>query len=142
MLETRPKTENIRPLERVKIWLWEPSIAAKLTRSERRQYLLRYHLLPIGLYLLLTLVMTFPLILGFFDHVIGDGGDAWQNIWNYWWTQHALFSFHNPYSTPLLYAPYGASLYLHSLNLFNGLVSLPLQVLFGPIAAYNFVVLF
>ena len=33
----------------------------------------------------------------------------------------ALAEGRNPYWTPLLYAPYGAPLYLHTLNLFNGL---------------------
>src|SRR5207237_2477357 len=51
-----------------------------------------------------------------------------------------LASGQNPYWTPLLYAPYGIPLYLHTLNLFNGVVTLPVQLTFGVTAAYNTVV--
>ncbi|CAA9557515.1 MAG: hypothetical protein AVDCRST_MAG88-1226, partial [uncultured Thermomicrobiales bacterium] len=95
---------------------------------------------PLALYVLITVVVTWPLALHFGTHVPGDGGDALQNVWNYWWTREAILGGRNPFWTPLLYAPGGAPLYLHTLNLFNGLVSLPVQLLFGLIPAYNTVV--
>lgn len=107
---------------------------------QRRAVLLRGHLLPLGLYLALTLLVTFPLILHFNSALPGDGRDAWQNYWDYWWLRTALTSGQNPFQTPLLYAPYGAPLYLHTLNPFNGLVTLPIQIAFGLPAAYNTVV--
>lgn len=96
---------------------------------------------PALLYLLLALVMTYPLVRVFGDALPGDGRDGLQNYWNFWWTARALGSGQNPFVTPLLYAPQGAPLYLHTLNLFNGLLSLPIQSLFGVVAAYNTVVL-
>lgn len=84
--------------------------------------------------------MSFPLVLHFGSYLPGDNLDAWQNYWNYWWTREALLSGRNPFWTPLLYAPYGVPLYLHTLNLFNGIVTLPVQLLFGVTAAYNSVV--
>lgn len=101
---------------------------------------LRRHLPILALYLLITLVMTFPLIMHFGSALPGDGKDAWQNYWDYWWLRTALAAGQNPYHTPLLYAPYGAPLYLHTLNPFNGLISLPIQIAFGLTAAYNSVV--
>ncbi len=95
------------------------------------------HLLPLGLYLLITVIVTYPLIRHFGSALPGDGRDAWQNYWDYWWLRTALAEGRNPYQTPLLYAPYGASLYLHTLNPFNGLITLPIQVAFGLAAAYN-----
>ena len=144
-LLTAQETGPARPGfgRRLRKTLWQADLSPTLPadRPGRLNYLARYHLLPLGLYLLITLVISFPLILDFGGRVIGDGGDAWQNIWNYWWTGQALLGRHNPYQTPYLYAPYGVPLYLHSLNLFNALVSLPVQWLFGLVAAYNFVVL-
>jgi hypothetical protein len=114
--------------------------APATTPQERRAAFWRGHLLPIGLFLALTLLVTFPLILHFNSALPGDGRDAWQNYWDYWWLGTALASGQNPFQTPLLYAPYGAPLYLHTLNPFNGLVTLPIQLAFGPPAAYNTVV--
>ena len=119
-----------------------PGEATKAPPARRRHLaaLSQHHLLPLGLYLLLTIIVTYPLIRHFGTHLPGDGRDAWQNYWDYWWLRTALASGQNPYQTPLLYAPYGAPLYLHTLNPFNGLVTLPIQIAFGLIAAYNSVV--
>ena len=99
------------------------------------------HALPLLLYGLLAVGMTFPLVLHFGTQLPSNGGDALQNYWNYWWVGVALREGRNPYYTNLLYAPYGAPLYLHTLNLFNGLITLPVQFVFGLIPAYNVVVL-
>lgn len=102
--------------------------------------ILRWHLGPLALYLLLAIIATFPLILHLDTHVPSDGGDALMNYWGFWWVGEALGSFRNPFEMPLVYAPYGAPLYLHTLNPLNGLISLPIQGLFGLTPAYNFVV--
>ncbi len=108
---------------------------------ERLAGALRRQWYVLALYLLFALVVTFPLILHFGSALPGDGKDAWQNYWDYWWLRTALAAWHNPYQTPLLYAPYGVPLYLHTLNPFNGFVTLPIQLLFGLTAAYNSVVI-
>lgn len=122
------------------LWAPTPALTAPSTKRERLRVCARAHLLPLGLYLLLAVLATYPLIRHFGSWLPSDGGDALQNYWNYWWTERALAAGQNPYWTPLLYAPYGAPLYLHTLNLFNGLVSIPLQLLFGLIPAYNLLV--
>lgn len=111
-------------------------------RTAIRHRLIWHHLLPLGLYLLLTLVLTYPLLTHFTTQLPGDGADAWQNYWNYWWLRTALADGQQPYQTSLLYAPFGAPLYLHTLNPFNGLLSMPIQIAFGLTAAYNSVVIF
>lgn len=63
--------------------------------------------------------------------------DAWQNSWNLWWTRYALEQGLNPYWTPLIFYPEGASLYLHTLNITNAIISMPINWLAGPLAAYN-----
>ncbi|HET8631331.1 MAG TPA: hypothetical protein VFL91_28250 [Thermomicrobiales bacterium] len=156
MIGTSPRRPVARPArhrrgpwrQRVRRWreatrraLWAPAAPAPAPPPEARQRaLLRHHLLPLGLYLALTAVMTYPLLLRFTTSIPGDGVDGLMNLWGYWWTKVAVFGLHNPFVTPLVYAPEGAPLYLHTLNLLNGLITLPVQALFGPIVAYNTVV--
>ena len=100
------------------------------------------HLLVLGGYLLLTLVMTYPVALDLATKVPG-GGDAWQHIWNLWWAKHALIDLHtNPYHTDLIYYPGGANLYFHTLVLSAGILSIPLQLAgVNLIATYNLILL-
>ncbi len=94
-------------------------------------------------YLLLTLGMTYPLIRQFATAIPGDAFDGWQNYWNLWWIKTALLEQGaSPYFTSLLYHPTGVSLLFHTLNPFNGLLSLPVQLAWGLLPAYNAVVLF
>lgn len=102
----------------------------------------RSHLLALAGYLLLTIAMTWPATRYFTGGIPGDGFDGWQNYWNLWWVKQSLLVFgSNPYFTHLLDAPTGVSLLFHTLNIFNGLWALPLQLNFGLAAAYNSVVL-
>lgn len=63
--------------------------------------------------------------------------DGWQNTWNLWWVRRALSAAQNPYWTDLLFFPTGTGLYLHTLNITNALLTLPMQLVAGPVAAYN-----
>jgi hypothetical protein len=100
------------------------------------------HIVVLSLYLLLTLVMTWPLVLNFTSAIPGDDFDGWQNYWNLWWVKVALVERQqNPFITDLLYHPTGVGLYFHTLNPFNGLATLPVQLSFGLYPAYNAVVL-
>lgn len=94
-------------------------------------------------YFLLTVLMTWPAILHPSGAIPGDGFDGWQNYWNLWWVKRALLILQtNPYFTDYLYAPTGVSLLFHTLNIFNSLWTLPIQLNFGPAIAYNSVVFF
>jgi hypothetical protein len=103
---------------------------------------MRRNLLILGAYSALTLVVLWPLPLFFTKAIPGDGFDGWQNYWNIWWVSKAVLEEHtSPYFTHYLYYPTGVSLLFHTLNLPNGLLAMPIQVLFGPIVAYNFIIL-
>ncbi len=93
-------------------------------------------------YTLLTIVLTYPIAWKLSTEVPG-GGDAWQHIWNLWWVKEALLNRHtNPYHTDLLYYPYGANLYLHTLVLTAGLMGIPMQLAgLNLIATYNLILL-
>jgi len=93
-------------------------------------------------YSLLTFIMTWPLGQNMTTAIPGDGFDGWQNYWNLWWIKVALVDkLQHPFYTDILYAPTGVGLYFHTLNPFNGLVTLPIQLSAGLIPAYNAVVL-
>lgn len=86
--------------------------------------------------------MTWPAALYLRSGIPGDGFDGWQNYWNLWWVKQALLVEQtNPYFTTYLDAPAGVSLLFHTLNIFNGLWTLPVQLNWGLVVAYNGVVL-
>jgi len=92
---------------------------------------------------LLTCLFTFPLVFSFNKALPGLLlEDRDQNLWNLWWVPRALLSLKNPYHTDYIYYPPGVSLYFHTLHPLNGLLSYPVQILFGLTAAYNFIVFF
>jgi hypothetical protein len=68
--------------------------------------------------------------------------DRAQNLWNLWWVRHALLSGHNPFVTDMIWYPTPVSLYYHTLNIFNGLLAVPLLSVFSLTTTYNIVVLF
>ena len=94
-------------------------------------------------YSLLTLLMTWPTLSHLTRAIPGDGFDGWQNYWNQWWIKEALLVHQTHFFfTDILYPPSGTSLLFHTLNFFNGLWTLPLQLNFGLTVAYNAVVFF
>lgn len=100
-------------------------------------------LLPVVFFLVWAIAFTFPLALRLSDAVIlARGGDAWLHIWDLWWANKSLVELHqSPYYTTMLYYPSGLNLYYHSLDIVNGIVSIPLQRLFGLTSAYNLLML-
>lgn len=101
------------------------------------------HLAVLAAYFLLTVLMTWPAASHLTTAIPGDGFDGWQNYWNLWWVRQALLvTGTTPFFTDYLYAPTGVSLLFHTLNIFNGLWTLPLQLNFGLPIAYNSVVFF
>jgi len=95
------------------------------------------------LYLFFTLILTYPAIFRFSTHFMCDEGDGFQNVWNLWWLKTALLELRaNPYYTNYLHHPDGVTLLFHTLNPFNGLISIPLQYLFSMEVVYNLIVMF
>src|SRR5437868_3405706 len=98
---------------------------------------------PFLFFLAWAILFSFPLVLHLGDSVVlAKGGDAWQHLWNLWWVDKALVDLgQSPYHTSFIYYPTGASLYYHSLNLFNGVIAIPLQHIFGLTATFNLLTL-
>jgi hypothetical protein len=83
---------------------------------------------------------TYPLVLRFTTAIPGYG-DAYQFLWNLWWVKRALVDRHeSPLVIGDVHFPYGSHLYFHTLNLLQDVMALPITILAGLPAAYNFLV--
>ena len=95
-------------------------------------------------FLFFTLINTLPAVLDLSGTQIGNGGDSYQNMWNFWWFKTAILDLHqNPYFTSYIFYPLGASLALHTLSPIEDIISLPLQFLFhnNLVLVWNLIVI-
>jgi hypothetical protein len=90
-------------------------------------------------FLLVTVLMTWPLVTRASTELVGAGTDVWIHQWTYWWVKQALLNGQNPFYTTLLYYPEGISLTAHNIAWFNIALWLPLQAYLGSVTAYNLV---
>lgn len=89
-------------------------------------------------YFLLTLVLTYPLVLNFTTHVAGDGSDDPALAWNLWWVPYALLNLgSSPIYTDYMFFPIGLNLGFYTLTYLNAFLALPFQFVFGIIPAAN-----
>ncbi len=106
----------------------------------------KVHFLVLFLYLILTLLFTYPLASAFTTQVPGSATwafDEYTFLWNTWWFKYSLLDLQtNPLHTDHLFYPLGISLVLHTYQLFNALFSLPLQFFFGLPTISNLMLVF
>jgi len=99
---------------------------------------LRHHVAVLTVYVLLALLLTYPLALRFGSHVPGDGIDDPALAWNLWWVKYALVDRQsNPFDCGWMFHPIGINLAFYTLTILNGLLSVPLQVSLGLVPACN-----
>lgn len=100
-----------------------------------------YHGLIIGLYTLMTAMLTYPVITNMTGAIMGTG-DAWQVLYILWYTKQAILGGNPDLTitfTNYLFYPNGIPMIFSSFSLFNQLIGVPLQMLFGLAATYNIV---
>src|SRR5512133_688037 len=103
---------------------------------------LRRHRGVLLVYVGLSLLLTWPLILHFGSHVPGDGIDDPSLAWNLWWVKHSLVDqLQNPFACSWMFWPIGINLAFYTLTILNGLLSVPLQLVLGTVSAYNLLLL-
>jgi hypothetical protein len=99
------------------------------------------HIQAMALYLLATLVLTWPLASRFATHVPGTdiwAFDEYTFVWNLWWFKFSLLDLGtNPLHSSYTFFPVGISLVLYTYNLFNALLGLPLQMAFDVVVTSN-----
>ncbi|MFQ6014949.1 MAG: interleukin-like EMT inducer domain-containing protein [Anaerolineae bacterium] len=104
------------------------------------------HLAVIGLYTLLALILTYPLVARFATHVPGSelwAFDEYTFVWNLWWFKQAVLNLRtNPLYTDYIFYPVGMNLVLYTYTIFNAMAALPLEALFSLIVASNTATLF
>ncbi|RME23373.1 MAG: hypothetical protein D6798_13650 [Deltaproteobacteria bacterium] len=96
----------------------------------------RHHLVAVSLFLALALTLMAP-VLGDFRHLaLGhENNDVWNHVWGYWWFATELREGSLPLHTRLLGWPSGGQLWF--IDAMGGLLTLPINLLWGPVAAYN-----
>lgn len=103
---------------------------------------MRRGILLTSVYLAITLVMSYPLILHFRSFFIGGPADGSMSFWSLWWMKYSLVDLgQNPLDCSYLFYPEGVNLVYHSLPKALGLLSIPFQLLLGLTAGYNLVVI-
>jgi len=99
------------------------------------------HLFFIALiYLGITLIFTFPLILKFTSVIPGVDEDSPTHVWYLWWFKFSvLYLRQNPFYTDYIFYPQVINRTFDIHTFTNAVISLPFQYLFGLIAASNII---
>jgi hypothetical protein len=100
-------------------------------------------LAPLALYALIFAAFSFPLLTRFSTHFFANDGDGLSNVWNLWWVQTALTRLGtSPWFTSHLHFPHGTTLLGHTLNPFNGFLTVLLEPWLGLVRTHNAIVVF
>ena len=103
---------------------------------------MRRHIAILLAYLMLGLLLTWPMAAHLTTHVPGDGIDDPSLAWNLWWVKHSLVDQpQNPFACDWQFWPIGINLAFYTLTILNGLLSVPLQTALGLVPAYNLLLL-
>jgi hypothetical protein len=94
-------------------------------------------LLVLASYIVLSLILCMPLPARLGSDVAGRYVDARVFQWNNWWVKRAILNRLDLDYTRHIYAPSGVSLASHNFNWISSALSVPLDMLVGPIASYN-----
>jgi len=98
--------------------------------------LVRPHLLALALFAGAALFICGPVLSSPTTLAVGHpGNDVWNHVWGFWWVGEELGSLRLPVHTDLLGWPYGGSLWF--IDTLNAVLTLPVQAVAGPVAAYN-----
>jgi hypothetical protein len=96
-------------------------------------------LLILAVYYILTLFMTYPVVVRLDTHYIGAGSDMWIFPWNDWWLRKCLLEWRDPFYTTSMFYPEGVSLVYHNFAWLNSLAWLLLAPFAGHVVAYNLI---
>ena len=113
-----------------------------MTTAFRRASLRRTGL-AFGLFTVLAIVLTWPLVSHFTTHVTGDGIDDPALAWNLWWVKVRLVDQLAPdiFHAGWMFHPIAINLAFYTLTPLNGLLSIPLQTGFSLVVANNLLLL-
>lgn len=105
----------------------------------------RPYMVALVLYTLLAVLLTWPLVKHLSSRTIGSAVwafDEYTFVWNMWWFKYSLLDLaQSPLHTAFTFYPLGIDLVSYTLNLFNGMLGLPLQLVLPLPLASNLVIL-
>jgi hypothetical protein len=95
--------------------------------------------LPLIVFTALAIVWSFPLVLHLSDRLPGQvAGDNLSFLWNLWWMRRAGPGF---FYTPMLFAPFGADLALHTHTALQGAIGATVLRSLDVVAAQNVIII-
>lgn len=98
------------------------------------------HLIVLGAYLLLALVSSYPLVLQFGNIIPGVQGDVWSYLWAMGWARVSALNLGvNPFRDDYVFYPLGGATQLMWASALPSFASIPLQLAFGLVPAFNLV---
>jgi hypothetical protein len=96
------------------------------------------HLVVLGAYAVAALLMTYPLVLQLGDSIAGVEGDVWSYVWAMGWAKMSLFNLAtNPFHSNYIFYPLGGATQLLWGTALPSFFSIPLQLAFGLVPAFN-----
>ena len=96
------------------------------------------HPIVLAAYTLIALALSFPLAAQFGDHIAGVDGDVWSYLWAMGWARASLLDLGvNPFHTDYIFYPLGGATQLLWGTALPSFASLPLQLAFGLVPAFN-----
>lgn len=103
-----------------------------LARSE-------HFIVPVA-FTLLAALASFPLVTQFSTHIAGVEGDVWSYLWAMGWARVAALNLAtNPFHTDYIFYPLGGATQLLWGTALPSFASIPLQLAFGLVPAFNLV---
>ena len=116
-----------------------------MTQTQRRSTPARAIWFVLVLFVVLTLLLTWPVVTHLSTKLPGTATWAFDEstfVWNIWYFKHALLDLHSsPLHSDLIWHPLGIDLILYTYNFFNALVGMPLLLAFNAVVASNVTVL-
>ncbi len=91
---------------------------------------IRFHLVLLLFFLLLTLILTYPLVTRITTHVPGSelwAFDEYTFVWNIWWFKYTLLNLNqSPLASNFIFYPVGVNFALYTMTMLNAALALPL----------------
>ncbi len=111
-------------------------------QPDRLRRALIWVVLPLLVYALAALVLTWPLARHLTAHAAGAGyGDTFEAIRGTWWTREALLEGHNPFRQTLLAYPRGFTSWLQFTHPLQYIPPAILALVVSPLTAVNLILL-
>src|SRR5215472_2801225 len=95
------------------------------------------HLALLACYAAVGIAVTWPRAIWLVEGKLPATRDGGVYVWDFWWMAHAVEHLTNPWFTRSIVDPAGVQLGYHALMPLEGVLMLPVTLLFGPSASYN-----